>query len=72
MAIQTFGEKGDTCWVCGWFDVDGNLLDIQQYSNEIQAKKCAERIMEKSEQYKDGSWNEEALFPFVGKLEMIL
>jgi hypothetical protein len=72
MSIRTFGEKDDECWVCGWFDVSGKLIDLQQYPNKIQAIKCAERVMENSVQYDDGSWSEDSLFPFVGNLKMVL
>ncbi len=72
MEIATFGDKGNVCYVCGWFDTEGRLVGFQQYTNEIQAKKCAERVMEDSVQYPDGSWSENALFPFFGKLEMVL
>lgn len=71
-SITTFGEKGNICYVCGWFDVEGNLVGIEQFNTKPQAEIRAKEICSKAECYSDGSWSEDSMFPFVGKLEMLL
>lgn len=55
MAIRTFGKE---CWVCGWFNEDGSLRDVQQYETEEQARKSAQAFRNR-------------YFTFIGKLERV-
>jgi hypothetical protein len=52
ISIRSF--EGET-WICGWFDEDGNLIDIQQYNNDNLSVEVGELI-------------EKGFFPFVGKI----
>jgi hypothetical protein len=41
MAVRAF--EGET-WICGWFNRDGGLIDIQQYLTEREARETAEQF----------------------------
>jgi hypothetical protein len=70
--IEKFGGKGQVCWLVGAFDVEGELHCLEQFYTEKAAQIAAEDLEKQSFQYDDGSWNENSLFPFIGKLEMTL
>lgn len=70
--VGPFGDAGQECWICGWFDVEGVLQGIEQFYSEAQMKARVDEILAENVQYPDGSWNEEALFPFTGKIRMVL